>query len=123
MNYILKLECINDNWGLPPEVRLWVLTVNNGKQLPNKYWVAQITGFCSKFKYKREFLPFKKDYSKSNSTGTRGVYAYYILKEGCLYEVSEPTSWNNINRYFCKIENGELVKLSKGEVDEWLKSI
>ena len=120
MTYLLKVECINDNWGMPPEIAVYVPVVNDGKKIPERHWVAEIKGFCDKYKYKRKFLTHKKDYSEANSTGTRGVYAYYILEDGGVYEVEEPVSWRNSDRYFCTVDRGQLLKLSGEEVDSWL---
>lgn len=124
VKHVLKLECINDNWGMPPEVLVFVPLLNDGKRLPNRYWVAEITGRSNKYKFERKFLNCKKDYTESNSTGTRGVYAYYILEEGKIYEVSSPQTWSSTDRYFCTIENGNLIRLSSEEVENlnWLKS-
>lgn len=123
MAYVLKLECINDNWGMPLEMLVFVPLVNGGRRLPNRYWVAEITGHSSEYKYERRFLPCKKDYSEANSTGTRGVYAYYILEEGKVYEVSSPQSWRHTDRYFCTVQGGELIRLSTEEVEQWLKDL
>jgi len=123
MAYSLKLECINDNWGMPPEIAIFVPWFNDGKQLPKRQWAAEIVGKCDKYGYERKFLRCKKDYSKSNSNGTRGVYAYYILGDGKLYEVCSPQTWKSDDRYFCTVSGGHLERLTKEDVDEWLKNI
>lgn len=121
MKTILRLECINDNWGIPPEILAIVPLINRGKGLPNRYWVAEITGLCGRYGYERRFLPYKKDYSRANSVGTRGVYAYYILDEGPVYEVSSPVSWRNTDRYFCRVIDGKIVRLAEQEVQVWAR--
>ncbi len=123
MSKVLKLECINENHGMSAEMLAFVPMFNDGKGLPNRYWVAEITGLSKKYKYERNFLSCKKDYTKANSTGTRGIYAYYTLEENKLYEVKDPKSWGRTERYFCIIQDGELVKLEQEEVDalSWLK--
>jgi hypothetical protein len=84
---------------------------------PPSGWVAEITGFDKKYKYNRQFLRFKKDYSRSNSKGSRGVYAEYILESGKIYDVKSRKS-----RYFCTVnDNGDIIKLSESEVIECLK--
>jgi len=91
--------------------------------VPKRYWCAEITGFDAVYKYSRFFLKGKFDYTHSNSKGSRGVYVFFLLNENKIYEVSEPKSWKNTDRYFCKINNcGDVIKLSKQEVDKWLKS-
>lgn len=120
MKALLKLECIGDNWGLPAEAAFWVRVFNDGQQLPRRYWVAEIVGRSPRYGYERKFLPCKKDYRDANSAGTRGVYAYYILDEGQLYEVSAPRSWRRTDRYFCTVKNGEIVRLTEEEAEAWL---
>lgn len=116
----LKIECIGDDidqfFKALPERLV-------GPTQP-KQWVAELTGFDDKFGYKREFLPYNKDYSRANSKGSRGVYAHYILEQGRVYEVKEPVSWKNTIRYFCAVDaEGDIVKISKEDVDECLKEI
>ena len=91
-----------------------------GENIPRP-WVAKITGRDPKYKYAREFQRAQWDYSKANSVGSRGIYLYYWLDEGCLYEVKEQVTWKRWERYFCRAEAGELVEMSEDEVIEWLK--
>ncbi len=121
MSVLLRLECINHNWGLPPEMLLFVPLLNGGKQLPPRQWVAEITGRSPRFKYERQFLRGKIDYSKSNSVGTRGVYAYYILEDGKVYDVCSPQTWRRNDRYYCIVKDGQQVRLTEEDVDRWLK--
>jgi hypothetical protein len=87
-------------------------------KIPPSAWVAEITGLDHKYKYKRNFLPYKKDYSRSNSVGSRGVYAVYILETGKIYEIKD-----HKDRYYCTVtDNGNIVRLSEDEVREWLKN-
>ena len=79
-------------------------------------------GSCRAWVAEREINTFKRiflkpiiDYSESNSKGTRGVYALYLLVPGKLYEISEPTSWKNTHRYHAIVKNGKLRILS-GEI-------
>lgn len=88
----------------------------------NRCWVAHIVGSDEKYKFKREFLKPKTDYTKSNSKGSRGVYLWYLLESGNIYDVSETTSWKNVDRYFCKVsEDGDIIKITEEEVKEWIK--
>ncbi|OPY47875.1 MAG: hypothetical protein A4E42_00229 [Methanoregulaceae archaeon PtaU1.Bin222] len=87
---------------------------------PPRFWVARITGYYGTENFKREFLYGKRDYSKSNSKGTRGIFVWYVLESGGYYEVSSPHSWHSIERYFCKVsEDGEIVRVDRNEVDVW----
>jgi len=89
--------------------------------MPKRAWCAEITGFDSKYGLKRKFLRGQKDYSEANGPGSRGIYKYYALEEGKIYEINSPLSWKNDDRYFCRIENGEENRMTKEEVIECLK--
>lgn len=74
-----------------------------------KEWVAEIKGRHPKYKLDREFLPaLKRDWSRSGKTGSTS----FELEEGKVYEVNEP--WKD--RYFAKVENGEVIRISIEEV-------
>lgn len=91
---------------------------------PSSTWCAEITGFDTKYKYQRRFVRGKKDYSTANGNGSRGIYYEWIMDSGHIYEVKEQTSWSKTIRYFCTVsENGNVIKLSKGEVDNMLKKL
>lgn len=86
--------------------------------VPASAWAAEVTGVDPKYKFKREFLRFKKDYSRSNSVGSRGVYAIYILEAGHIYDIKEFK-----DRYYCTVDDtGNIIRLSESEVMEWLNS-
>lgn len=90
-------------------------------EIPRRSWCAEIAGRDERFGYRRVFLRYKRDYRESNSKGSRGVYKFYILESGHIYEVSAPKSWRHVDRYFCKVtEDGGIVRLSANEVDAWL---
>lgn len=85
-------------------------------------WVAQIKGRHLKFGLDRLFLPAKRDYSRANSRGSRGVFLWFVLESDRIYEVNERTSWKNSRRYFCAVDpQGCVYELDKQEVNEWLK--
>lgn len=87
-------------------------------KIPSSSWVAEITGIDPKYKYARKFLRYNKDYSRSNSKGSRGVYAEYILESEKIYDVKEFK-----DRYFCTVSNtGDIIKINEQEVQEWLKN-
>ena len=124
MKASLKIEAIYDN--VDQEIRFWSTLCNDmvpgmgtatfGKP-PLSYWAARITGTDSKFGYKREFLHGKKDYKFSNSKGSRGVFVYYTLESGNVYEVK-----GRRRRFFCAVrDNGDIVDITKEEVDQWIQ--
>lgn len=92
-------------------------------KIPAQYYVAEITGTDPKWKYQREFVKAKYDYKNSNSIGSRGVYAWYIIESGKIYEVKSQTSWKSFDKYYCTVNpvSGDIEKIGKEEVDECLK--
>lgn len=74
-------------------------------------WVARITS------PRREFLRPRLDYRESRQTpeGLRGVYAYYELREGEIYEVHELLSWRESRRYRVCAENGKVKPWPRAE--------
>lgn len=79
-------------------------------------WVAELTGWRGGRWFDREFLDGQKDYSEANGIGSRGVYVYYHLSEGCLYEVKDLLSRGRDRRYFCTVSDGQLVEMDLDEV-------
>lgn len=90
-------------------------------RFPSRAWCARITGFDSKYGYRREFLQPNVSYQRANSIGSRGVMAYYNLDDG-VYEVSDPVSWGRTDRYFLKVTDSESRRILKSEVELWLSS-
>lgn len=87
----------------------------------NKPWIAEVGGNDPRYKHKRTFLRPNWDYSNANSKGSRGVYLWFVLESGKLYEVFKKTSWKNSRRYFCAVtENGDIYELDDKEAREWL---
>jgi hypothetical protein len=125
MKAILALELRGDN--ARQLTRLWssISDMNLGEgagraifgSMPPAAWCAEITGRDPKFKYKRDFLRYKKDYSQANSKGSRGVRAIYMLDEGKVYDVKD---WKE--RYFCAVKDWEIHRIDESEVEEWLNA-
>lgn len=119
----LKIECI----GAVPNPKHIAIDRMFGGALgfaacyKKRWWVAEITGTCEKYGLKRDFISQRRDSSLSNSVGSRGVYANYMLHYGKMYEISSPQSWRKDDRYFVLGDNVE-ERLTKEEVITWLKS-
>lgn len=79
-------------------------------------WVAEITGRDPRYQYSRKFLDGQKDYSEANSIGSRGVYVYYHLEPGRIYEVNDLATWRRTDRYFCRVEDGRVIRMAEEEV-------
>lgn len=134
---VLKLEFIGETYfaykkykGIASVPRLPYKTpISGGMERYGDYlgldqsrpWVARLTGFDEECTLAREFVRGQKDYSQSNSTGSRGVYVYYPLKTG-VYEVNERTSWTRVRRYFLHVEREEITEITKDEVLQWLNA-
>lgn len=119
----IKIEAVGDNthqW-----FRLWTGILDSGApglgetvlgKIPRRYWVARITGHHPQYKYEREFLRGKKDYTHANSKGSRGVFVYYLLESGLVYEVKKRS-----DRFFCIVnDDGDIIKVTKGYVEQWI---
>jgi len=128
--YLLKLEAIgHGNAVAINKLKGMTLLLSHGSMAPlwdgvknRRQWVAKISGNDDQYKYKREFLKCDYDYEKSNSKGTRGVYAIYILSPLNIYEVNELISWKNNCRYFCHVVDGNLIEIAEEEVLKWVKN-
>ena len=112
--YLLKLEVIGD------DLRYMPLNLKAYKRRPD--WVAEIT-IHDKYLFNRSFLKVQMDHSEANGDGSRGVYCYYYLYSGRLYEVQEPKGRYNNHRYFCEIREGKIHELSEEEVRQRLRNI
>lgn len=112
--HTLRLEAIGDD--LASLVSSWRDLGPHFSLKPRRPWVAEITGWRGGRWYDREFLGGHKDFSQANGKGSRGVYLYYHLAEGHIYEVRELISWSSDRRYFCAVRDGSLVELSVEEV-------
>jgi hypothetical protein len=58
------------------------------------------------------------DFGPANSACSRGVYKYYWLDEMAYYEVSSPVSWGGTDRYFCEVVAGDIIRLTKKELQD-----
>jgi len=108
----IELEAIGDN--LSPRKAPF------GLRMPPRHWVAQIFGSNGRGGWVRNFLPGARDYSKANSVGSRGIMVSYLLQTGPIYEISEPTSWGTTERYFARVVDGKLVRMTADQVNACL---
>jgi len=87
-------------------------------------WVAEIVGVCPRYRFERVFLPPRIDYSNASSTGNRGVWFWWTLSSGRVYEAWRKTSWRyGRDRQFMSVtEEGDIRILSEEEVIAWLNA-
>jgi hypothetical protein len=126
MKAILKLEAIGDDAcaisdlfrNMADEAVPGLGTATFG-HMPRP-WVADILGPDPTYTYRRRFVRAKKDYSKANSKGSRGVYLWYVLESGHVYEVNERKTWSTTERYFVRVaDDGGIVRVPAEEVATW----
>lgn len=77
-------------------------------------WVARIVGVDQEFGFEREFVIGFRDYA--HSTGAMGITKSFFLDDG-YYEVKEIVSAKRERRYFAKVANGDLVEVTRSEVE------
>lgn len=125
----LSLELIGDNINAQQRVYSKMLDSALGAGAGKAFfggqrsqpWVAEITGRCERYGMARQFVNGRRDYAKTNISGSRGVRAFYTLESGKLYEVKEYTSWKRSERYFVTVlDSGDIQKLTKYQAEQWL---
>ncbi|KKN87474.1 hypothetical protein LCGC14_0259290 [marine sediment metagenome] len=85
---------------------------------PSRAWVARVRINANGY-VDRDFLRADAvDYSDANGAGSRGIFKCYWLDERAYYEVSAPQSWRGTDRYFCETINGEIIRMTKEEVQD-----
>ena len=90
--------------------------------IPKRSWCARIIGVHPKYRWEREFLKGMKDYSGSNSKGSRGITCTYILESWNVYEIKAAISWRSEERYFCFVDgHGEIKKISEDQVENFIR--
>jgi len=87
-------------------------------------WVAEIVGRHPRYKYERRFLRPRIDYRKASSTANRGVWFWWTLESGRIYEIWRRTSWRygRDHRFVTVTEDGDIQDLTREEVDAWLSA-
>jgi len=83
---------------------------------PPRQAVAQIMGSHGRGGWARAYLLGARDYSRANSTGSRGIMVNYQLEEGPIYWVAEPKTWHQTERYFLRIIDAHRIRMTEEEV-------
>jgi len=86
--------------------------------------VAELTGLSGEADYERRFLRPKADYTHATSTGSRGVWFFWTLEAGRIYEARYRTSWKDwAYRLMTVTEHGEIKDVTVEEVRGWLANV
>lgn len=92
--------------------------------IPRGPYVAEITWNAELMSFARRYLPSQRDYSKSNSKGSRGVMLCFIIESDRLYEVHSRISWRNSETYYAAVaEDGSIYRLKENEAQQWLNAL
>lgn len=108
--FTLSIEAIGDH-----------LTTQSFVRMPPRNWVGQIVGQSANGKWARVYLNGVRDYRTSNSVGSRGIVVNYLLDPGLIYEVAQPMTWKSTARFFARIEDSKIIKMTEEEVRECLE--
>lgn len=93
-------------------------------EMPDPCYVYKIVSINLDGTYNYKNVPHRKDCSRANNSGTRGVYRWYILESRSVYEVRAARNWNKYQTYYCMVDDdGEIIKIGIDEVHQWLKNI
>lgn len=122
----LRLEAIGDNY-VAMSKRPFPHVLRQIGRVPREHltavlmpgrrpWVARITGLDDRHGLAREFERGLRDYRQADSTGSRGVWLTFVLRPGTVYEVHELVSWQRERRYFCRVEAGRVVEITREAV-------
>jgi len=113
---VLGLELIADDffWAKKQAKKLpfdrWLRYMRKLGSDKSPTWVAKL-GVNSE----REFIQGVRDYSRANRNGSRGIYAYYALSAGVVYEINERYKLIKVRRYFILVQDGEVCEISGDE--------
>lgn len=118
--FVLKIEVFGDDVAQYHRVVTAALPRLLARHLDpmiyRKPWVAEIIGLDKQYGFARSFLHGRKDYSLANGIGSRGVYLWYDLESSRIYEVKEQKTWRAWDRYYCRVEANQLIRMDRDEV-------
>jgi hypothetical protein len=82
-------------------------------------WVAELVGLSDRYGYERRFVPYKSDWARANGTGSRGVWLWWTLDAGSVYETRYRTSWalsSWTHRFLTVTDAGDVIDIGEDEV-------
>jgi hypothetical protein len=86
-------------------------------------WVAEIIGIDPRYRFARNFVECQIDYSQANGKGSRGVFLYFFVEVGRVYEVFRNIGWRRTAREYLLIESDGERSLSEAKVVDWLARV
>lgn len=89
----------------------------------SKPWVARIDGECHKYGLSRSFVDEYMDSTGANKTGDRGIFLFFAVNEGELYECGYYRTSTKYSRYFFFHDGDCFVEIDKREAFRWAKSM
>ncbi len=101
-------------------IQLTIECIGNPRLGFQPAWVKEVQG-VSRHGLREVPLHGQRDYSQSNSVGSRGVRQHYFLADGYLYHVSSPQSFTRVDQYFCCVEHRQLIRMDLQEAFAWLQ--
>lgn len=123
MKQVFSAEAI----GLTPEEertwrRLDRLRAANRAARP---WVAELTGVMLSGEFLRRRLKPKADYTHANSRGTRGVWFFWTLECGPVYQARYRTDFGDHwhERIMTVAPDGQILAVTEEEARAWLASV
>lgn len=122
----MKASFRAEDIGLKPgeERKLCQFGMLRDMQRRNRPWVAELTGLCPTRGLQRRFLKPHRDYMGANSRGSRGVWCYWTLDAGHLYETRYRSTWDrHHHRYLMVTADGEIADVTEEEVHTWLANV
>lgn len=95
-----------------------MLGMNREFNRMNRPWVAELVALSERYGYARAFVRHKADYRQANSRGTRGIWFWWTLESGRVYEakyrVTRSGGW--VHRFVTVTDDGDIKDLTEEEV-------
>lgn len=84
-------------------------------------WVNELTGVMLSGAFLSRRLKPKADYTHANSKGTRGVWLFWTLECGPVYQARYRTTWTDWHeRILTVAPDGRILDVTEEEAREWL---
>lgn len=89
-------------------------------------WVAELVGAHPAMRYERRFLPRRYDHQGARDGVSTTVTCWWTLETGRVYQARFLTAAGRrgrwATRYLAVSDDGDLIDMTRGEVDQWLSA-